>query len=246
MNMRRRIVTLVATSLIALAIAPGGVQARASNPAIETPPFDRAFVSHNCWTFGTGDCETDATADRGGKLTGSSMSYASETGDLEELLGEEEVTGTAHGFARGGVKLSVSIPRSGASSVDFVINSHIVSATALSSSGSSRPTAEVYYFVYASVGSSRSCTSCTVSVHHTLVDTSDATLEPTERSDENHELMFTLKSPVGDRLKGSVDVYFWLTHRTRMFPTGSLLPAKGTTQAIGHAVVEMVTATFNP
>ncbi len=242
MKLRNRIITLLAVSLVATMLAPLGAQAaRATNPA--TAPFSQTFVQDYCGGQGTGTCTSEATADRSGRLTGVSTSYAKSDS-------AQGVTGTSYAFSRGGVLVSFNLPKSGASSVTFTVDTHVNSASATTSNPLQPAWADVYFFAYGS-NASGNCTSCTVIHEETVADTDDSTPAPATRSNEDQSFTFVLKSGAGDRLKGRVEVYLWLTEFSaigwysdeNLLPMGQV-PVEGTAEARGDAVIKSVTAAF--
>ena len=235
MNFRKRIVTLLATGIIAVSIAPLSAQARAANPQVMTAPFS-PHTSEWCLTEGTGLCTSDATALSNGAVTGTSTSYVRE----HEAAG---VTGTSLAYSSGRTSFSLSVPKGGASSVSFTVDAHINSANASRSNPLQNAYADVSFFAYARASSGQ-CTSCTVFFRHTVADTIVGNDVPASRSDEDESFTFVLRSAAGDRLKGKVDLQISFFEWTWIGRTGPL-PIEGTAEARGDAVLKTITAKFN-
>jgi len=235
MKLRTRFQLLVITVMTAIAILPGG--AFAAKPAsTSTPPYQRAYVQHDCWAKGTGTCTSAATADRSsGRMTGASNSFARQ---------DSTVTGTAFAFSRGGMTTSVNLPPKGASSVTFTVDALINSASAARSNPLQAAYAEVYMFVYATAGSA-SCTDCRVSVHRTIADSNGGNEFPESVTNQNQTFTFELKSASGQRLKGSVELYIWLTQTAWVgYSPDQLLPIEGSAEASGDGILQSVAARF--
>jgi len=250
MKLRTRMITLVCTLMVAIAIAPqSAIGARPSNPVTLTPPYDSSFAGPWCYQEGTSVCTATAIAVKGtGRATVSGT--ASDPGGLDATA-----TGTAFAYPRGSFYETFKIPNNGASSVTFTVSSYIYSAEA--HVDELQPTyAQVYYFASGRV-SNGSCADCYATATAVIADDNPSTVAPESRNNDSQTFTFQLKSSSGHRLQGNITIYLslraeagvWRGTGCTITATGSACPSFPTeahAHAQGDAVFQTITANFVP
>jgi len=253
MKLRTRMITLVCTLMVAIAIAPqSAIGARPSNPMILTPPYDSSFAGPSCYREGTSFCTATATAEKGtGQVIVSGT--ASDPGSLNATA-----TGMAFASPGGSFNETFKIPNNGASSVTFTVSMLINSAEA--QRDDLQPSYAKVAFFASSWVSNGSCKDCYATATAAIADSDPSTLAPQsrEKPDDHETFIFELKSSSGHRLQGNITIYLrlraeagvWRGTRCTITATGSACPFVPTepshAHAQGDAVFTSITVNFVP